>query len=53
MPFGTVGMPGHFKSTEMVRHPWLLIWGVWPVRYTGGEAADVVTHTRICPVQNT
>ncbi len=28
----------HFKLTEIARHPCLLIWGVWPLRYTGDQA---------------
>ncbi len=27
-------MSDHFKSTEIARHPCLLIWGVWPFRHS-------------------
>ncbi len=37
-------MSGHFKSTEIVRHPCLLIWGVWPFRYTGTRDQTSLQH---------
>ncbi len=36
---------GHFKSTENVRHPCLLIWGVWPFRYTGTSHSGQTIRT--------
>ncbi len=47
----------HFKSTEMVRHPCLLIWGVWPFRYSGDRIfffrkdALLFIHSRISLVR--
>ncbi len=41
-------MSGHFKSTVMARQPCLLMWGVWPYRYTG---ASLTSMTNSRPVR--
>ena len=30
-------MSGHFKFIKMARHPCLLMWGVWPFRFSGSR----------------